>query len=51
MVGNEASERMVLRLGWQREGVLRAWHVTPEGDPVDCVVYSLLRSDPVPPVP
>jgi RimJ/RimL family protein N-acetyltransferase len=48
MVGNDASERMVEKLGWQREGVLRAWHVHPDGTPVDCVVYSLLRSDPRP---
>ena len=46
MAGNEASERMVLRLGWQREGVLRSWHLRPDGTPVDCVVYSLLRTDP-----
>ena len=50
MVGNETSERMVLRLGWQREGVLRAWHVRTDGTPVDCVVYSLLRTDEVPPI-
>lgn len=45
MVGNEGSERMVLRLGWQREGHLRAYHLRPDGTPVDCVVYSLLRGD------
>ena len=33
MVGNDTSERMVERLGWQREGVLRAWHVRPRRDP------------------
>ena len=49
MVGNTASERMVTRLGWQREGVLRAWYVTPDGTPIDCVVYSLLRTDEGPP--
>ncbi|MCY7418610.1 MAG: GNAT family N-acetyltransferase, partial [Chloroflexi bacterium] len=45
MVGNEASERMVLRLGWQREGILRAYHLRSDGAPVDCVVYSILRGD------
>ena len=45
MVGNEASERMVERAGFQREGVLRAWEVHHDGVPVDCVVYSRLRSD------
>jgi RimJ/RimL family protein N-acetyltransferase len=45
MVGNEASERMVLRAGFQREGVLRAWEVDQDGLPVDCVVYSRLRRD------
>ena len=49
MVGNAASERMVLRLGWQREGVLRSWYVAPDGTAVDCVVYSLLRADGIPP--
>jgi RimJ/RimL family protein N-acetyltransferase len=45
MVGNEASERMVERAGYQREGVLRAWDVLDDGVPVDCVVYSRLRGD------
>jgi RimJ/RimL family protein N-acetyltransferase len=45
MVGNETSERMVERAGFRREGVLRAWDVTRDGTPVDCVVYSRLRSD------
>gem|GEM_PF-4263659 len=45
MVGNEGSERMVSRLGRQREGVLRAWHIRADGTPVDCVVDSLLRAD------
>jgi len=45
MVGNEVSERMVERAGYQREGVLRAWDVLDDGVPVDCVVYSRLRSD------
>ncbi len=48
MVGNHASERMVARLGWRREGVLRAWHVAADGSPVDCVVYSLLRGESLP---
>ncbi len=47
MVGNDASERMVQRLGWQREGVLRAWHLRPDGSTMDCVVYSLIRDDAV----
>jgi RimJ/RimL family protein N-acetyltransferase len=45
MVGNEVSERMVERAGYQREGVLRAWDVLDDGAPVDCVVYSRLRGD------
>ena len=45
MVGNEASERMVERAGFQREGVLRAWDLHHDGTPVDCVAYSRLRSD------
>jgi len=45
MVGNEPSERMVERAGFQREGVLRAWDLHHQGVPIDCVVYSRLRSD------
>jgi RimJ/RimL family protein N-acetyltransferase len=45
MVGNRPSERMVERAGFQREGVLRAWDVHHDGVPVDCVVYSRLRTD------
>jgi RimJ/RimL family protein N-acetyltransferase len=45
MVGNEPSERMVELAGFQREGVLRAWEMSRDGVPVDCVVYSRLRSD------
>ena len=44
MVGNEASERMVGRAGFQREGVLRSWELL-RGVPVDCVAYSRLRGD------
>jgi RimJ/RimL family protein N-acetyltransferase len=45
IVGNEVSERMVERAGFQREGVLRAWDVLDDGTAVDCVVFSRLRSD------
>ena len=46
MVGNEASNRMVERAGFQREGVLRAWDLHHDRVPVDCVVYSRIRGDP-----
>ena len=46
MVGNEPSERMVERAGFQREGVLRGWDLRHDGVPVDCVAYSRLRTDP-----
>ena len=45
MVGNEPSHRMVERVGFQREGVLRGWDLHHGGVPVDCVVYSRLRTD------
>ncbi len=45
MVGNEPSERMVERAGFQREGVLRGWDLHHGGVPVDCVAYSRLRTD------
>jgi RimJ/RimL family protein N-acetyltransferase len=43
-VGNEPSMRMVERVGFHREGLLRAWELGPDG-PIDCVVWSVLRSD------
>jgi RimJ/RimL family protein N-acetyltransferase len=43
-VGNEPSMRMVERAGFQREGLLRAWETGPHG-PIDCVVWSVLRTD------
>jgi RimJ/RimL family protein N-acetyltransferase len=45
MVGNEASDRMVLRAGFQREGVLRAWDLHHGGVPVDCTVFARIRGD------
>ena len=45
MVGNEASNRMVERAGFQREGVLRAWDLHHGGVPVDCVVFARIRGD------
>ncbi len=45
MVGNDPSERMVEHAGFRREGVLRAWDLHHDGVPVDCVVYSRLRTD------
>jgi RimJ/RimL family protein N-acetyltransferase len=44
-VGNEPSMRMVERVGFQREGLLRAWDVAPDGHLIDCVVWSILRTD------
>ena len=46
MVGNEGSNRMVERAGFQREGVLRAWDLHHDGLPVDCVVFSRIRGEP-----
>ena len=45
MVGNEASNRMVERAGFRREGVLRAWDLHHDEVPVDCVAYSRIRGD------
>jgi RimJ/RimL family protein N-acetyltransferase len=44
-VGNEPSMRMVERVGFRREGLLRAWDIGPDGRPIDCVVWSVLRTD------
>jgi RimJ/RimL family protein N-acetyltransferase len=43
-VGNEASGRVAEKVGFQREGVLRAY-VVVRGEDRDCVMYSLLASD------
>jgi RimJ/RimL family protein N-acetyltransferase len=43
-VGNDASGRVAENVGFQREGVLRAY-VVVRGEPRDCVMYSLLASD------
>lgn len=43
MVGNDASERVAERAGYEREAVLRAWDVDGEGRPVDVVYYALIR--------
>ncbi len=45
MVGNEASNRMVERAGFRREGVARAWDLHHDGVPVDCTVFSRIRGD------
>lgn len=46
MVGNDASERMTVRAGFRREGVMRAGERL-RGEPVDCVVYARIRGDEV----
>jgi RimJ/RimL family protein N-acetyltransferase len=46
MVGNQASERMTVRAGFRREGVMRAGERL-RGEPVDCVVYARIRGDDV----
>jgi len=43
-VGNDASGQVAEKVGFQREGVLRAY-VVMRGEPRDCVMYSLLASD------
>ena len=43
-VDNIASCRLLERLGFQREGLLRE-HYLIEGEPVDEVLYGLLRPD------
>ena len=44
-VGNEPSLRMVERVGFHREGLLRAWDMAPDGRLIDCVVWSVVRTD------
>jgi RimJ/RimL family protein N-acetyltransferase len=44
IVGNDGSERMAQRAGFEREGVLRAFEIV-DGRPVDCVAYSRIRAN------
>ena len=41
---NTASQRVAERAGFEREGILRAYHATPQG-PRDAVMFSLLPGD------
>ena len=43
-VGNEASGRVMEKIGMRREGVLRA-HMRKDGDAKDCVCYGLLKQE------
>jgi RimJ/RimL family protein N-acetyltransferase len=43
-VGNDVSGHVAEKVGFRREGVLRAY-VMMRGEPRDCVMYSLLTSD------
>ncbi len=44
-VGNVASQQLALKLGFQREGLLRNRLVNCDGVPHDVFMYSLLRED------
>ena len=43
-VRHERSQRALERLGFRREGVLRAWHQHPDGYH-DVIVFGLLAED------
>jgi len=42
---NDASGRVALRAGFEREGVRRAWDLDREGRPIDSVFYVRVRPD------
>ena len=42
-VANDASGRVALRAGFEREGIRRAWDLDREGRPIDAVFYVRLR--------
>jgi RimJ/RimL family protein N-acetyltransferase len=44
LVGNEASGRVALRSGFQREGILRRF-ASFRGQAVDAVIYAMIRDD------
>ncbi|HEY8198814.1 MAG TPA: GNAT family N-acetyltransferase [Candidatus Limnocylindrales bacterium] len=47
-VSNDASGRVAIRAGFEREGIRRAWVVDRDGRPVDSVFYVHIRDHPVP---
>lgn len=43
-VANPASSRVMEKAGMTREGVLKSWALNPAGEPIDCPIYSWVRS-------
>lgn len=43
--GNTASQRLLVKLGFQKEGLLRQYEKKSTGQHVDLLLYSLLNSD------
>lgn len=48
--GNAASQRVIEKTGFEKEGVLRQHHSLPDGSTVDEHVYSLLNEKSLPPL-
>ena len=42
-LANDASGRVAQRVGFEREGIRRAWDVDREGRPIDVIFYVLVR--------
>ncbi len=40
---NEASGRVAVRAGFEREGIRRAWDLDRDGRPIDVIFYVLVR--------
>ncbi len=47
-VANDASGRVAVRAGFEREGIRRAWVVDRDGRPIDSVFYVRIRDGPEP---
>ena len=47
--GNDRSGAVLLRAGFEREGVRRAWDLDRASNPIDSIFYVRLRGDPVRP--
>ena len=44
-VDNDASGRVALRAGFEREGIRRAWDLDRQGRPMDALFYARIRGD------
>ncbi|XP_021764910.1 uncharacterized protein LOC110729486 [Chenopodium quinoa] len=44
---NKASERVLQKVGFSKEGVLRQYAVVVDGEGIDLIIYSIISTDPI----